>query len=98
MTIPQNSSQYGAMEKPNIIMSALPIYGHTMPTRAVARGLIHLGFAVTFISVPHYCTVKEDIGARFGPLSGYCTVHDQKETLHKLSRASESVQPGPHRF
>jgi UDP:flavonoid glycosyltransferase YjiC (YdhE family) len=88
MTIRQNSSQYGAMEKPNIIMSALPLYGHTMPTRAVARGLIRLGFTVTYISVPDYRTAMEDIGARFEPLSGYWTLSESNLATRFPERAN----------
>jgi UDP:flavonoid glycosyltransferase YjiC (YdhE family) len=69
-------------------MSALPIYGHTMPTRAVARGLIRLGFTVTFISVPHYRTAMEDIGARFEPLSGYCTLSESNLATRFPERAN----------
>ena len=72
MTIRQDSSQNGSEEKPSILMAALPIYGHTMPMRAIARGLIRLGFSVTFLSSAHYRTAIQDIGATYEPLVGYC--------------------------
>jgi UDP:flavonoid glycosyltransferase YjiC (YdhE family) len=39
--------------------------------RAIAKGLIRLGFPVTFVSGSHYRTAIEEIGATFHPLSGY---------------------------
>jgi UDP:flavonoid glycosyltransferase YjiC (YdhE family) len=59
------------MEKPHILIGATPIYGHTMPMRAVARGLIERGFDITFVSGSHFREPIEAIGARFHPLSGY---------------------------
>lgn len=59
------------MEKPHILMGAMPIYGHTMPLRAVARGLIERGFAISFVTGSHFRSAIEAIGATFHPLSGY---------------------------
>ncbi|KAH6663392.1 putative UDP-glucuronosyltransferase 2A3 [Halenospora varia] len=59
------------MEKPHILMGAMPIYGHTMPLRAVARGLIDRGFTITFVTGSHFRSAIEAIGATFHPLSGY---------------------------
>ena len=88
MTLRQDPSQNGNEEKPNILMAALPIYGHTMPMRAIAKGLIRLGFSVTFMSSAHYRTAIQDIGATYEPLSGYCAFSESIITERFPERAT----------
>jgi UDP:flavonoid glycosyltransferase YjiC (YdhE family) len=76
MTMGQFPSQNGVAEKPCILMTAFPLYGHTMPMRAIAKSIIRLGFSVTFISSPQYRTPLEDIGATFAPFLGYCALSE----------------------
>lgn len=64
------------MEKPLILMAATPIYGHTMPMRAIARKLIERGFDITFVSGSHFREPIEAIGARFHPYSGYSDISE----------------------
>ncbi|TVY46520.1 UDP-glucosyltransferase B1 [Lachnellula occidentalis] len=64
------------MQKPLILMGATPIYGHTMPLRAIARGLIERGFDITFVTGSHFRESIEAIGARFHPHSGYADISE----------------------
>jgi UDP:flavonoid glycosyltransferase YjiC (YdhE family) len=80
------------MEKPNILIGALPIYGHTMPMRAIARGLVQLGFSVTFVTSSYYRTAIEEIGAAFQPLSGYSDFSESVLTTRFPARAALSGQ------
>lgn len=73
-------------------MAALPMYGHTMPMRAIARGLVRLGFSVTFVTSPHYRTAMEGIGARYEPLSGYCALSESILATRFPERATLSGQ------
>jgi UDP:flavonoid glycosyltransferase YjiC (YdhE family) len=57
--------------KPHLILASLPIYGHTMPLRAIARGLLAQGFPMTFLTGSHYAPLITSIGATFSPLSCY---------------------------
>ena len=88
MTIRQGSGHNGTVEKPILLMAALPIYGHTMPMRAIARALIRLGFSVNFVSSPHYRTAMENIGATFLPLTGYCALSESMLIERFPERAS----------
>jgi hypothetical protein len=76
------------MAKPNILLGALPIYGHTMPMRAIAKGLVQLGFSVTFITGSYYRTAVETIGATFHPLSGYSDVSENVLAARFPARAT----------
>jgi UDP:flavonoid glycosyltransferase YjiC (YdhE family) len=59
-----------ATQKPLLVFGTLPIYGHTMPLRAIAKSLIQQGYEVTFMCGSHFKTEIESIGAKFVPYQG----------------------------
>jgi hypothetical protein len=56
--------------KPHILICATPVYGHTMPLRAVSRALINRGFTITFLTGSDFKDSIESIGATFVSLEG----------------------------
>ncbi|KAF8859047.1 UDP-Glycosyltransferase/glycogen phosphorylase [Acephala macrosclerotiorum] len=59
-----------ATQKPLLVFGTLPIYGHTMPPRAIAKNLIQQGYEVIFMCGSHFKTEIESIGAKFAPYQG----------------------------
>ncbi|KAF4633162.1 hypothetical protein G7Y89_g4965 [Cudoniella acicularis] len=81
----------------------MPIYGHTMPMRAVARGLVERSFDITFVSGSHFREPIEAIGARFHPLSGYsnfseATINTRFPARTKLAGEELGAYDNEHLF
>jgi UDP:flavonoid glycosyltransferase YjiC (YdhE family) len=57
--------------KPLVLFCSTPIYGHLMPMRAIAKGLIAKGYEVTFVSASKYQKVVEEVGCDYVALEGY---------------------------
>jgi UDP:flavonoid glycosyltransferase YjiC (YdhE family) len=58
-----------AKSKPLVLVGTTPIYGHTMPLRAVAQHLVSTGYMVKFLTGHRWRPAIEAIGATFVPLS-----------------------------
>ncbi|KAE8444314.1 hypothetical protein EG329_000624 [Mollisiaceae sp. DMI_Dod_QoI] len=59
-----------ATQKPLLVFGTTPIYGHTMPLRAIAKNLIQQGYEVIFMTGSHFQKEIESVGARFVPFQG----------------------------
>ncbi|KUJ07109.1 UDP-Glycosyltransferase/glycogen phosphorylase [Mollisia scopiformis] len=57
-------------QKPLLVFGTTPIYGHTMPLRAIAKNLIEQGYEVIFLTGSHFKKEIEAIGAQFVPFQG----------------------------
>lgn len=69
-----------ANPKPLVLMSSTPVYGHLMPVRAIAKGLVAQGYEVTFVSASKYQKIMEESGCEYVALEGYA---DWTETERK---------------
>jgi UDP:flavonoid glycosyltransferase YjiC (YdhE family) len=61
-----------------IVFGTTPIYGHTMPLRAIAKHLIGKGYEVIFMTGSHFGEQVRAIGAKFVPLMGKANFSETK--------------------
>jgi hypothetical protein len=79
--------------KPLIVMGSSPIYGHLMPIRAIAKGLVARGYEVTFVSASPYQKIMEEVGCDYVALEGYCNFTEAD--LDTLFAERYDYPPGP---
>ncbi|MFG1915021.1 glycosyltransferase [Micromonospora sp. NPDC048898] len=80
----------------NIIIAAVPIYGHVAPMRAIAVDLIRRGHRVTFITGSLFRDAVDEPGMDFIPLTGLADYDITK--IDELWPTRASIPPGPQRF
>jgi len=78
--------------KPKVLICATPVYGHVMPLRAVARGLIARGYDVTYVTKSEFRDSIEGISASFIPLRGEADLNEEiLELFHDSSPNDDPV-------
>ena len=81
----------GQQTKTMVLLCASSIYGHVMPIRAIARGLIARGYDITFVTGSDYKQAIESVGATFVSLTGAADL--TQANIDKWRRINKSISP-----
>ncbi|AOS63266.1 glycosyltransferase [Actinoalloteichus hymeniacidonis] len=79
-----------------VLLCAIPVYGHVMPLRRIARDLVERGYDVLFLTGSLFRTAIEQTGARFCPLpaeadivTGFDELFPERETIRSPAERLE---------
>ncbi|CZR62296.1 related to N-glycosyltransferase [Phialocephala subalpina] len=82
-----------AETKPLIVFGCTPVFGHLLPVRKIAKGLIQRGYEVTFVSCSHYQKLFEEVGCNYVAIEGYGDWYEAELKTRFAHR--DTLPPGP---
>lgn len=84
--------------KPEIIVTAVSIFGHVEKLIVIAKALVNRSFSVTFLAAPDFVAAAQKSGAKVIPFQGDRGSQSLQQWVKTVQSEYEVIPPGPERI